>query len=853
MIGFDHAFFRENQRGVTVMATTVFGGALMRRQALGAVFIALGSFAVPRAVFAQALEEIIVTAQKREESLQDVPVTVQAWTGEQLDNFDVTQVTDIVRLAPNLNVVVQNAMSQHIVIRGVGTNEFFGNAASSVGLYMDEVTMNSSYMSTLGLFDMERVEVLRGPQNSLFGRNTTGGAVNYISRLPQVGEEIEGYGTALYGSYDRLELEGAVSAPLGDNVALRVAAMLHDRDGRWNNVDSGDANYGDSERDSIRATLLFEPTDLTSITLSYHDARDRSQAHPQRAFGTLANNPPLRLLPDEQTIAGSFASDVDFTTNTGFVTSQAINPALTDWDNVRSGGSHKADLDVDGGYLKIVHDFEGATFTSITAFDNTHGLYEEDNGVSGNSAGPNTEALLINMDQDYEQVSQELRLASADDSASFRWIGGLYFFKQESTLGQNIRFGDNGVLAFHPIVNGVPPSVFGFPDTPAGFFQALDAIPNPFGNTLAFSIAELEDNSASIYGHTEFDMTDRATLTVGLRYTEDDISNASYFGGSIDITGMPPNTYYDTPTMRALSANLPACPPISPTQPPFTIGCASENTSRPDIETEEVGGKIGVDFRVGDGVMVYASFSRGFKSGKFDVEFLHTDATPFPQNSLDVEILDVVELGFKSDLNDGRMQLNGAVFFNYWEDQQVFNVGSSGPIFSNLPESEMQGLELELRLAPSDTSVISLALGLLDSEITDSSGLDFASGQGEFQLGHELPLAPEMTANAAFIKDVVIGANALTLQLDMHYQSESKAKYKPSAPIDEYESRLEVNASANYAFGDEQRYELGVFLENLTEEEYCYEKQDLHALVGAYYCVPNEGDMQFSVHGSVRF
>ena len=141
---------------------------------LAVPFIALSVslFSAPvSAAQGNVIEELTVTAQKREESLQEVPVAVQAFTGEELENFGVGQVTDITKLSPNLNVVVQNAMSQHIVIRGVGTNEFFGNAPSSVGMYMDEVTMNSSYMSTLGLFDMKRVEILRGPQNSLFGRN----------------------------------------------------------------------------------------------------------------------------------------------------------------------------------------------------------------------------------------------------------------------------------------------------------------------------------------------------------------------------------------------------------------------------------------------------------------------------------------------------------------------------------------------------------------------------------------------------------------------------------------------------------------------------------------------------------
>ncbi len=177
------------------------------------------------------LEEVIVTAQKRAQNVQDVPIAMQAFTAEQLQNARVGELTDIARMAPNLNVVVQNAMSQHIVIRGVGTNEFFGNAPSSVGLYMDEVTMNSSYMSTLGLFDMERIEVLRGPQNSLFGRNTTGGAVNYITRQPKVGGETEGYALLTYGRHNLAG--GGGRGELADGQSVRGAPGRHLSQSRW--------------------------------------------------------------------------------------------------------------------------------------------------------------------------------------------------------------------------------------------------------------------------------------------------------------------------------------------------------------------------------------------------------------------------------------------------------------------------------------------------------------------------------------------------------------------------------------------------------------------------------------------
>jgi len=816
-----------------------------------------GALAFPAATLAQEnelkIEEVKVTAQKREQSVQDVPVAIYAFTGEQLERLNVQKITDITKLSPNVNVVVQNAMSQHIIIRGVGTNEFFGNAPSSVGVYMDDVTMNSSYMSTLGVFDLERVEVLRGPQNSLFGRNTTGGAVNYISRMPVVGEEANGYAQLMLGRYSTYEARAAATMPVGETAALRVAGLWHDTDGRWNNVTEPDPDYGDDERKSIRATLVFEPSEATRVSASMHLARQRGDAYPQKAFGTVVpDDPPFRLITDEATILGLFNSDIDFRTPVPYITNMGFSVVQTRWGDVRAGGSQRADLDVDGGYLKIEHDTGNFLFTSITAVDSTHGYYEEDNGVSGLDKGPNTEALLIDMDQEYDQFSQEIRFSSSDDTAALRWIAGFYYFNQDSTLAQNIRFGHDGVMAFHPVVNGVPPHVFGFPDTPEGFLAALDAIPNPYANTVSFSIADLEDTSWSVYGHTEYDFSDQWGLTFGLRYTEDDKRNPSYYAGAFDITGQPQSNYYDEAAMLAFAASLPVCQPIGPTNPPFQQ-CANNNTSRAPIEDQETGGKISIQYRPNDDTMVYGSYSRGFKSGRFDVEFLHTDATPFPQASLDEETLDVWEFGFKATLMDGAMQLNGAVFRNTWKDQQVFNVGSSGPVFSNLPESEVTGAELEMQWVPAANWLVSASVGVLDSKITDASGIDFNQGQGEFQQGHELALVPKFSASFAILKDIEMGANLLTLQLDGKHQAEAKAKYKPSFPIDEYESRTLINARANYNFGDQDQYNFSLSLENLTEDEFCLEKQDLHALVGAYYCVPNFGQMQWFASMRVNF
>jgi iron complex outermembrane receptor protein len=180
-------------------------------------------------------------------------------------------------------------------------------------------------------------------------------------------------------------------------------------------------------------------------------------------------------------------------------------------------------------------------------------------------------------------------------------------------------------------------------------------------------------------------------------------------------------------------------------------------------------------------------------------------------------------------------------------------VGAAGPEFFNLPESEISGIELEMKWAPADTWLVSAGLGWLDSKITDTTGVDFDLGQGSFQLGHELVLAPDFSANFVVLKDIDMNQNILSLQLDGRYQSESKVKYQPSSPIDEYESRFEINARGTFAFGESQRYQVALFLDNLTEEKYCVEKQDLHVLVGAYYCVPNTGEMQWGLQGRVNF
>lgn len=808
------------------------------------VLSALGAFAPAQAQETAArsgvqVQEIIVTAEKRAENLQQVPIAVQAYTAQQLQNAGVSKLTDVMRLAPNLNMVDQNSLSQHIVIRGVGTNEFFGNAPSSVGVYMDEVTLNSSYMSTLSLFDMERVEVLRGPQNSLFGRNTTGGAVNYISKTPKVGGPLEGYGQVTYGRYNLLEGEGAVSIPLGQQAAARLAGKIHHRDGIWNNLSDGNSHYGDEDRYALRGTFVWEPDAQTRVTFSAHSSHDDSDAQPQKATGSLANNPPLRV---NDTVP--FTSNIDWTNPTltaNLVNIEGLNRTTFRWNDIYNGGGQVEKLKVNGAYLKIRRDFQTVSVTSITSYDETHAQYEEDNtGTVNGPAGLNHDVLVIDMDQSYKQFTQELRFASLDDNADLRWIAGLYYLNEDSDLAQDIRFGTNGFPGAHPSAAGItPPSLF-------------DVIPNPYANTASFSISKLRDRSFSVYGQADYRFTDKLSGTLGLRYTYDDKTNPHFLAGAFDKTGIPSSTYYDKAFLLAHMVNS-SCTFGRGLSAPFQGNCTDDTTNRAALKKGEVGGKIGLQYHFTPDVMAYGSYSRGFKSGKFDLEFLHTTDTPFPQRSLSPETLDAFELGFKSTLLDRSLVFNGAFFYNIWKDQQVFNVGLNGPEFNNLPESRIYGAEFEVTWVPAQDWLVNGGLGLLHTELVDVTGLDFALHQGDYQKGHELPLSPQVSANGSIARSIDIGDNRLTLGADARYQSTSKAKFSPQQPIDEYDSRFEINAHAAYAFGSARQYELSIFGNNLTGEKYCSELQDLRGVSGSYYCVPNDGQPEWGVQGKVNF
>ena len=786
-------------------------------------------------VYAQ-IEEIVVTAQKRSESVQDVPITVNVLTGDQLDAMAVRTTEDIIKVFSGFTVQTSSAINAGLTIRGVGTSNFHITGQQAVGEYMDGVSLISPFTSSLGLFDMERIEVLRGPQNTLFGRNTTGGAVNYITRKPVVGGEMNGYGRLRVGNEGRVDFEGALEFPMGETFSARVAVSSQNRDSVWNNLVENDNGLepGEIERNSARLLVNWEPGEQTGVLLNIHTNRDRGTRRAQKTHGIWDANgvQPVNVagggvLPLASALASGagilgpvhdcparFGGEDGFDGLSNCVTwvprtpANLTNPSTENWRDVYDHGSMKSDIDFDGVNLTIDHDFGGVALTSITSWD------EISLDFTSTSTGTiDGEGFYPGQAGTWEVFSQELRLTSTADSA-LRWIAGGYYSKEDDRLATIINRTDHGSPPF-----GLVPSI-----------------------TIDQDVTIL-----SAYGQLEYDVSDNGTLTFGARYTDDDKSGISVARvAAFNETGAPGAPRYPLNQYIGLELFDQMTDPPSGLCPPPVGGFPCRLDIDVEQKLQEWGYKLGYDHQISDTAMAYASYSRGFKSGAFDTRALAAFAGTADE-PVEPEFLDAFEIGFKSTLADGTMELNGAFFFYVWEDRQQFDVDDLGrPAFLNIPEAEITGFDLEMKWVPADNWYISGGLTYLDSEVTDGGTLRTVVE------GAQMPNTPEWSLAGLAQYDIPMGDNNLRLQANIRWNDE---QYSGTAgnPEQLRNSTFYLNARASYYFGTEQQYEVSLWGENITAQKACGSDGTLDSLNYIHTCVPNPGMAFYGVTFLVDF
>ena len=679
--------------------------------------------------------EIIVTATKRAESIQDIPLAVSALTGAALSKSRVTQVDELVTRMPNLQLSSTVGDNTPIFsLRGVSMFDYSLNQSSPVATYYDEVYKGNFAFLGVAMYDLERVEVLRGPQGTLYGKNTTGGAVNLISKAPELGET-SGYANVGYGNYNRIDANAAINLPLGDKAALRIAATYSNADGWFKNVVPGQPDLASVREYGIRAALRFEPADGIDITLRGSTSYQNPRNYGIYAQPEAVNRPGL----EEREIAANVTERRRART---YSLSLTANVDITD----------------------------ALTVTSITAWDKGSLNFFED------TDGQAIQLLEIPYNDRATQFAQDLRLTSDFDGPFNFILGG--FFHRENVFNET-----TFQIATDVDSDGLP-----------GVTANDCAIGLPLGCLFDNSFDQLK-KSYAVYSDANFAITDALTLRGGLRFTHDTGQQTDF---RADAFGPD----------RVLVANL------IPLSNLF-------------YKTDNLSGKIGLDYKFESGQMVYANYSRGYRANSFNAQAF------FDPSELSVakpETIDAFEVGLKSQFADRRVTLNLAGFYYKYSNQQFLNIDpiTAAQTLLNLPRSRIFGAEAELVARATDQLTLRASMGLLDSEIKQGSV------SGNNVAGNKLANAPSLSFNLGFDATVMDGnSGKLSFHGDLSYAG---AQFFEVLNI----ARLEQGAYALLGGhidweSPDGRWNASVWGKNLTNKFYFTSRVDLLAGFGFDY------------------
>jgi iron complex outermembrane receptor protein len=747
------------------------------------------------------LGEIVVTAERRAEPEQDVPIAMDVLTSDDLRQLGVKSANDVLDQLVNVSEIQETQANYNYFIRGVGTADYQLNMIPSVGIYLDQVYLSSPYLTSFSLFDTERVEVLRGPQVSLYGRNTTGGAINFITRHPDPSEGINGYLTAGYGRNQEFDVQGALGVPLSDTTAIRVAVTSTTRDGIFHDVTTG-TDEDTIDRQAGRAELLWKPDDDLSVLLNVHGGVSRSDGTPYRIVGFLnpteqytANGKPIPCdVPETQLSPLYSATCADAS---GFVRPN------TSWSDVYNNVPFREGVTVAGSNAKVDWHWNSVTFSSITAYDYTAVQHGEDTDGS-----PST-LFMFFQDGTQGDYSQEFRVLSSS-ARRLRWLVGMYgFYEDEHDATATRR------------VPSIPP------------VGTVTIIPS--------TRVHQYDKLYSPYAKVDYDLRHNVTLSVGGRWNSESISGndlaAVLCGGG---TGGPPSCPYLNPDTY-IGFKVLSQLPVLTSLPVAQLG----------LHQNTWGGHVGLDWKPKKGMLLYASVSRGIKSGGYSIAaeqaFEGLAAQP-----VQPEVLLAYEMGMKSQWMDHSLQLNTAAFYYDWTDLQSFEpllnpaTGVAEPQLLNVPKASLVGGELDADWIPARSWLVELALGLLHSRV-DNSGLIAGVSKG-----NELPSTPHATLTGLLRKDIRVGSGELALQAIYRYQSWVTFDLGNSPALSEGGYGI-LNSRASYTFGPSGEYDISLWGDNLTDAKYCTSMSSLSGFADSNTCLLGDGYASYGISGAVRF
>ena len=760
----------------------------------------LAALCLPVSAFAQVLEEIVVTAEKREENIQDIPISVTALSGDQVDALGLTDMTEITQQMPGLQL---NAWSPNLTIfnlRGISQNSFADNLEAPVAVYMDDAYVGSINALSGQMFDMKRVEVLRGPQGTLFGRNATGGLIHYISQDASE-SETNGYAEAEIGDYNRRGLEFAIGGSLSDTVRARVAGRWSEMDGYIESVNTdfpdgsgtlfegSGQDIGGADGFALRATMQVDFSDklVGNFWVKYAEDNDVPTG------GYVFENCPFQPAPNDTLC--QVDENGRAITNGGVIDlfGQVVSP-------LQHYNEHPGILNRDQTSVTARFDYEmdsGIQFTSITNYLGMDKFYDEDGDALA------IPILTFQTFVDWTQFSQELRWSGDMDRG--RWQVGAYYLNMENDGGTSV----SGAPAFGNLLAAGRVGAVGGDE---GALSDPDTSPfNGFGGAIGAQNYVLDSQNWSIFGQLDYDLSDVLTLTAGLRWSQDDkdINMAINYSDNFNPT------------------------------PLLVDGSAQRAALNPGVDTIDYGdwaGRLALNYEASDTTIIFGSINRGIKGGNWstgvganvtEINFQHKE-----------EVLWSYEAGFKSDLDGAR--INGTVYYYDYSDYQAFSLAGGGPFVGNSDASSFGG-ELEVFLYPTENWDIIFGAAMIESDVERVQGANSVIGPGGVTssadiLNAEFPNAPALSFNYLFRYNMDVRGGNMAFQLDGVWNDDQFLEVTNGTGTLQKSYNVS-NARITYTHGDD-RFTVSAWVRNLTDEVYKQYSLDLGDLGATTYYAP---------------
>lgn len=712
------------------------------------------------------LEEVVVTAQKRSQSVQEVPIAITSIQGDDLRKFGFKSASDIQYQTPGLVVSYSSTSAvPNFSLRGVGLNDFTAIQSSPVAIHVDDVYYGNSTLLNFALFDIDRVEVLKGPQGTLYGRNSTGGAVNFFSNRPS--QEFEAGVDIGLANYQNRTVTAFVSGGLSDSVSARLSATTTQQDsGPYKHNVYG--RLGEQDKYAVRGQILWQASDELTIHASVFGGRDESDANQYHGSPAFTNDGSLSICgPISQ---GSLSASAECS----FDGSGAVQAQDNDPFTVESGLVNRDEIEAFGGSLSISYETDDYSINAITGINQSERKSQED---ADGSAARNVD---VGYETDFQQVTQELRFNFGNED----WNSTLGLFLSHDELD-------------------APRTETDLSDLYAGFRQN--------------HAYELTTDSAAIFSHTEFNLSEETALIVGLRYTKE---TRDFKGGTIDVAaGQGPDS----------QGNFQASP--GPLPGDYSNAAIFSSAYLDDsIDFGKASWRFGVNHYLNQDTMIYASVSNGFKSGGFVGDITLTDILAQPYSE---ETLTAYEIGIKADLFDNTVRWNTSFFHYDYQDIILALTITDNPaldlllINDNGADADITGLESDIWWAASEGLDIKLAFTYLDSE---QSGLKTEPFQVAEQLdGSELPYAPKLSANGSIrYSQPVTGSWLASVQLDFTSRSHHFGEAQNSV-ISRIAGYTLFNARASIE-SDDGQWSSSLWVKNLGDKLYYQYVNDLQGL-----------------------